>query len=67
MSTRRQPPAQPNIRLVLKAQVIAQLDRIRAEVEATTEKTATSGDLCEVLRQLDDLHAFGRVAKGLPR
>lgn len=52
MSARRQPPAQPNI---------------RAEVEATTAETATAGDLCEVLRQLDDLHAFGRLAKGLPR
>lgn len=56
-------PAQPRIRDVLKAQILEQLDRIRAEVAMATDSSKlTAGDFCAVLHDLDHVHAFGRKA-----
>ena len=54
-------PQQPRIRDVLQAQIIEQLDRIRAEVVmATDPRKLTAGDFNAVLQELSELHAFGR-------
>lgn len=48
---------------LLKADIVADLTRILAEVKAATVETATADDLAEVCAHLNCLHVFGRNAK----